>query len=790
MYLRILKKDLKRKKSMNIILLIFIIIATTFLASSVNNLISVSGAVDYFLEKSNTPDYVVIAYDRGEGEKIDEWLENSKFVNDYEVETTIPILKDDIYINNDGIKSKYEMTSSMTIEAQTKKYMKLLDDNGEAINLKEGEIAFPIAEKNKNNLKLGDKIVIKVGEVTKELTIKSFVKDPVCGSSIMGMKRALISDKDFNVFKASKEVSIQNFYAIESDDVKGLDKEFQSQDLNILFNFDKDLIKSSFLFEMMTSAILLAVSICLIIISFLILRFTIVFTLQDDFKEIGIMKAIGLKNFGIKGIYLIKYFAITLVGTVLGCILSFPFSDILLKQAAQTVLMEPSKGNGIMNIIASIIVVVLVLFFCYMSTRKLNKFSAIDAIRKGSTGERFKKKSAIKLNKQNKIATPVYMAINDIFSNLRRFIVLALTFCIGTILIIIPVNSLNTLNDGKIVKLFGLTYSDVFIDTGNLEEYISSGDKEKYLKDMSDLEKSIEKKGIPINVHGEVMFKIKYYSEDKKERFSFMTVQSQVNEGGDYNTLEGSMPKIENEVAITETAAKKMDAWIGDTIFGLIDGKEKGFIISGIYESMNNMGESVRVSSKLDISFKNIASILSIQGDFEGKEDPDILREKLKEEYPEYTIKDPKEFISNTIGGVIEQIDSLKNFIVLIVVCINALITLLMVKTFITKEKGEIAMLKSIGFRNSAIKLWQVSRISMILVIAIILGVVLSKVLGPLTIGQIFAYMGVHHVELKVIPLEVYVLYPLILLIVTTIIAYIGSRAIKKVDLKEINNME
>ena len=36
MYLRILKKDLKRKKTMNVILLIFVILAATFIASSAN----------------------------------------------------------------------------------------------------------------------------------------------------------------------------------------------------------------------------------------------------------------------------------------------------------------------------------------------------------------------------------------------------------------------------------------------------------------------------------------------------------------------------------------------------------------------------------------------------------------------------------------------------------------------------------------------------------------------------------------------------------------------------------
>ena len=57
MYLRILKKDLKRKKTMNVILLIFVILAATFIASSANNLITVSGAMDNFFEKANVPDY-------------------------------------------------------------------------------------------------------------------------------------------------------------------------------------------------------------------------------------------------------------------------------------------------------------------------------------------------------------------------------------------------------------------------------------------------------------------------------------------------------------------------------------------------------------------------------------------------------------------------------------------------------------------------------------------------------------------------------------------------------------
>ena len=59
MYLNILKKDLKRKRAMNIILLLFIILATMFVSSSVNNIINVTTALDSYFEMANAPDYLV-----------------------------------------------------------------------------------------------------------------------------------------------------------------------------------------------------------------------------------------------------------------------------------------------------------------------------------------------------------------------------------------------------------------------------------------------------------------------------------------------------------------------------------------------------------------------------------------------------------------------------------------------------------------------------------------------------------------------------------------------------------
>lgn len=790
MFFRILKKDLKRKKTMNIILLIFIMLATTFLASSVNNLMAVSESVDYFMEKGKAPDYLISTYDRGENEEFHNWINSSKYISSYDIDRSIMLFKDAIKIKRDDEIKDFEPFGENLLGMQPNKYGKLLDDKGEEIVLKLGEIAFPLGDKSENNLEIGDKVVITLGDIKKEFTIKLFVKDAIFGSSMNEMKRVLISDEDYEIFKAYKEAGFINNYYIMSEDTAKLEKEFKGIDCNAIINLDKSFINKSYILDMMPSGVLIIVSLCLILIAFLILRFTIIFTLQDDFKEIGVMKAIGLKDFDIKKVYLIKYLAITIIGVLMGLLISFPFGNIMLKQTSGNILMKSSTGNILVNIACSILVVLIVLLFCYTCTRKLNKFSAIDAIRNGSNGESFKGKSRLKLRKFKNIKVPVFMAVNDILYNLRRFVVLILTFCIGTVLIIIPLNTINTLKDGNIIKLFGVEYSDVLIETDDMDKYITGASREQYLKDMDNLRKSFKDNGIDMKFYGEIMYRLKFYAEDKDNMLSLMAFQAQESDTNNYNVLKGRMPKLINEAAITETAAERLKVSIGDTINVQIGKEKKELIVTGFYESMNNLGESVRLNPKMDIDFKYLAGTLPFQGNFIGSGEPQVLIDKLRDKYPSYSFKNSQEYVSRYIGSSLDQLDTMRNLIVLIVVCINALITILMMKTFLAKEKGEIAMLKSVGFRNSSIRLWQSARISIVLAAAIILGCLLSKLLGPVTAGQIFAILGVHNVVFKVKVLEVYAVYPVILLAVTTAVAYLSAGAVKKVDLKEINNME
>ena len=89
MYLNILKKDLKRKRAMNIILLLFIILATMFAASSVNNIINVTTALDSYFEMANAPDYFAATMNKNLSVDIDETVSSASAVDCYTTENIL-----------------------------------------------------------------------------------------------------------------------------------------------------------------------------------------------------------------------------------------------------------------------------------------------------------------------------------------------------------------------------------------------------------------------------------------------------------------------------------------------------------------------------------------------------------------------------------------------------------------------------------------------------------------------------------------------------------------------------
>ena len=95
MNFRILKRDLKRKRSINVILLVFIFLSTMFIAGSLNNFAVVTTGVDYFLEQSGIGDFLIVTMGGEPGEpsendkSIEEFLKGQEQVERFTVDENL-----------------------------------------------------------------------------------------------------------------------------------------------------------------------------------------------------------------------------------------------------------------------------------------------------------------------------------------------------------------------------------------------------------------------------------------------------------------------------------------------------------------------------------------------------------------------------------------------------------------------------------------------------------------------------------------------------------------------------
>ena len=789
MYFNILKKDLKRKKTMNIILLIFIAMASMFVSSSANNVVTILNATENYFEKAELKDYfLVTAYEEKNEEKVQDFLQTNPYVEDWD-SAELLMSSAESWEKEDGKVLKLK-TAPFIMAYDTLEQKFFDSDNQEIKSMKEDEIYLPLKVMEKNELKKGDILYLSNGEKKAEFKVAGIAKDALLGSQMMGATRLLVSDSGYEKVKEVSELKGM-IYAIHSDQVEKLENDFNQEDIHVQFNGDKSLIKTTYIMDMVIAGLLLVVSICLILISLVILRFTIVFTLNEEFREIGVMKAIGIPQYNIRAIYIVKYLMISLVGAGVGFFGGIPFGMLMIQKVSQNMVMDSTGSTWLLNLLCSLAVVLLVLLFCYSSTGKVKKFSPIDAIREGSNGERFTRKGLLKLEKWH--AGPVsFMALNDICTGLRSFAVLLLIFTLGILLIIIPVNTANTLSSDKLVSWFGMQESDLCLlndekDNRMIRESGRAGIEESY----AEMEETLKQHGISAEIYQEVMFKLR--ASFKGKSYNSLCIQGNGNTLNEYVYEEGAAPKYENEIAITKMTAEQIGAKIGDTITITMGDEEKEYLITAYFQSMNNMGDGIRFSEKADIDYRMTTGTFTRQLSYLDEPDKEELKERrgeIEKLFPEYKVQTCGKYLSDMMGNIAGMLSSVKQLILIVVMAINVLVSILVSKTFLTRERGEIGMLKAVGFSNTSLICWQVLRIGMILVLSVIIGSLLSNPIAQISSGKVFEMMGATHIEFVVKPFEVYVVYPLLVLAATLVGAVISAQQIRGISAQETNNIE
>ena len=738
MFLRILKNDLKRKKTMNVILLLFVILCSAFAAASVNNIIAVSGGIEHYFEKAGLADYFIISK-QPRGGATDKIIAECSYVDDFKQE-------DCIFATSEALKTPkgklMEFSNVLLVNDISRMQINIFDENNDPItSVEEGKVWITGGVPRRENVKVGDRFTFSLGDTETEFEVAGFGKDALLGSDMMANPRLLMNPKDFEKLLSDQKISGydlgQTIY-IKSDDTNKLESALSDID-SALFSGSRSLIKTTYMMNMLVAVIVLVISVGLILVAFIAMRFTIRFTISEEFHEIGVMKAIGIKNASVRSLYIVKYLGIAVVGAFIGYFASLPFGSMMLESVSENMVLG-SDHSVLIGILSCLAVVGLMLLFSYTSTRKVNKLSPIDAVRNGQTGERFRKRSILRLGK-SRLGSTGFMAVNDVLSEPRHYSLLTAVFTVCISMVMILAVTADTLDSDSMLYLLSVTKSDAYyFDSTKVMEVMSGA---KTIKESEEeIEDLLAQQGMPARVFLEEMYSLPVAS--KEGHFTVRFMKCDDTDAADYVYTEGYPPSKEDEIAITIQVAEKLNVQTGDHITITIAEEPREFMVTALFQSFNDLGECGRFHQDMELPDTMMTNAFAYQVDFD--DDPDEAEihrriEKLKKVTDNKNIYDVKGFVNDCMG-VSDTISAVRDLTLLVAMAIVILLSVLMERSVISREKPQIALMKAMGFSSGSVICHHILRFVITGIAAAVISSLLVIPLTNLIISPIFGMMG------------------------------------------------
>lgn len=779
----IIINDLRRNKVIHLALLLFMMFSACLAVLSVVTAVQTFTSISELYKIAQPPHFLQMHKGAIDQEKIDAFMSSYKGVTYWQTDTMIDIYGDNLTVvgNKDTYKlSDCRLDISMVKQNEAKDL--LLNADHQKVMVHDGEIGIPMLLKEMYGMEIGDRVILNYDGVTKEFIIQEFILDSQMNSSLVSSTRILLSDKDFEFLSGQVgeyEYLIEAYFntSKEASEFKtayenaGLPQNGQAVTYTMIF------VLSAFT-DIVTVFVLFLVSLLLIIVSFICVRFTIMAALEEEVSEIGIMKAIGLPFTDIRNLYLIKYRVLALAGVSLGFLLALLISGTFTKHISTTFgNMRISALAIALSLMTACIIFLLINFYCQKILKRIRKLTVVDALVSGKGFGNEKGRTRDGLHKSKKLSVDWLLGIREIFYQFRNWIIVFSVVLLAVLMILIPINLMTTFEAPEFITYMGSSLEDILIEVENGENLETGYAKVKALLTNDEaVEKYNEYQTVRVNI------------DDADNKRMNIDIDCGDNAGNALKYIIGKSPEGENEIALSYLNANESGMAPGREVMLYYNGTERKFIVSGIYQDVTSGGYTAKSKFEFPgMTAKKYTFSVNLKENADVEEKADAWSKILG---AGITVDPMQEFINQTLGGVVKQLRLIIIAIVFIGACLAMLITVLFLKLRLAKDLSEIAILKAIGFSVHDIRKQYLIKIGCVSLSGILMGIVLTNALGEKIVNAALsvAGIGIKKVELASNPLIEYVLCPLLLLVLIIFVTWIVMRTIKKYTIISLIN--
>lgn len=746
MYYRIIRNDFMQNKLITGTIMVFISISAMLVSLAAILIVNLSGSINTLMTKAKTPHFMQMHTGEINKDRLFEFaLQNGK-VDEFQVAEFLNLENSKILINDNSLSHSVQDNG---VTVQNKSFDYLLNLEGKVITAAPGEIYVPVSYQKDGTAKLGDTVSI----YGCKFLVAGFLRDSQMNSLLASSKRFLIHESDYLQLEnyGSKEYLIE-FLFKDKQDINAFEQDYA------LANLEKNGPTLTYpLFQMLNAildgimiGVLLLVSILVVAISFMCIRFTLLAKIEEDYREIGVLKAIGLRLTDMKKIYLVKYAAITAFSCILGVLLSVGLRGKLLENIRLTMGESVySSWAYFFGVFGVTLVFLTMVAYVNQVLNRFKKISPAQAIRFGMNQEKRSKNRRFTLCHNELLPTNVFLGIKDVFTRKKLYITMLLVFIIASFIMIVPQNLYHTIAKESFKTYMGIGQSDLRI--GVLQT--------KNMKEKADEITQILTKDEDVSSY--TVLTTKVFPIQRSDG----SIETMKIELGNHTTfpleyVKGRTPVSENEIALSKLNADELGKVVGDTVILLSEGIKKELKVCGIYSDITNGGKTAKA-----VFTDDSADIMwcSIDVKFLGTT---IIAKKVmeyKELLPYAKVSDIKEFMLQTFGPTIRSIQMVSVVSLLIALLISFFIALLFIKMLITKERYDIAIMKSFGFTTNDITMQYITRSMFLLFMGLTIGIFMVNTFGEALAGMIIRLLGASAFRFDVNRISSYLICPLMM---------------------------
>lgn len=692
---------LKRKKIPNLLLGICILMTTALLVNAFILLKELNPIFDRAYEEMNGPQLCCLWSNEMFHPDIvrnymDGWQEEVTYQITENTKTIDYIEKDGIKLSN-GILLELPWTAGESLLSP-----KILDGKTPEMPA-QNEVWITTKIAGVLSLEVGDDIVLQLANKSVRVKVAKIVADPVFGGSSTNVYRMWCGYGRLSDFPLA-ENNVVSYLEVRFEEYDRRTEQNFIRDAEEYFNvplgdtiYTYDRIKGGYTTPyQMVGAVLCLVSVVLSGTIIALTLFLIRSDMDEDIRNIGIYKSLGMTAAQVMGVYLGCYGIISFAGAALGSVTGGWLSKgVLTKILGDIGIYAVSfAGTVFYQVLGGIIVLTAVMVICICAIFKAGKLNASHAIRTGTWQEaKQSRKTSESTYYHGRVSFELYYAVRGIQNKKLKFAYIAGVSLILGCLTVVCMGCLNAVqNIDQEPEIWGFIRTDIYA-TAMSDVPVSSIIEELEQDSQIDY------------IYGANKITSQYKSDNRDTWQSIATEVYELpwNEKIKDRSLYGRRPLNENEVGIGLALAREYGLEVGEKIELAVNGEKKTYEITGIFQTLSNYGNIMRiVTNDLDWFVKADGG-----GDYmlvlsNGTDKWEYAKELTDRYAGKFSFIASKSNGENITGILVPAVGTILTVLLAVTILITMNLTFLLVR----HEQRMIGLLKAVGMTS-----WQILKI-------------------------------------------------------------------------------